>query len=1184
MPLNKRTANAIKQLFFVLKNSVLLLFFCLLPSMVWADDIFKQTVKSDKSSVVDTIWIVGDPKQIETALTACAMIFNTSSWQGAFFFAVLLAIMGMALNTVIKRNMQAFDYIIFIVLSSCLFLPKTTVHVASYYQYDASTGTPRGNADGAIETIDVGNIPIGVAWTLGITSNMMKEFTQWFDQGMQNVNQDTSFLIQGAEGYFSPLKTTLRLREAWDVPEITHNLYHIKSKCNPQGVNEALNEKGGIRAALDVPSTAKGQSISGSTVPFKFAGDIKKNIAPEELEVECPLAMTLVYHQMLAQVVDTDGKGYSKVAERLAKARSLSNSVLSGTGGDGREFTQRAKTTQTEMDALANKVLSSLGSSNAAGNKASNPQLLLDGVKNYLKANPNKLNTKATVLQSMQGYLMADSINAAEIQANIMFANLVANCLGSNDKVCLRSNNLMTNAISRASIDSAGEAGMFQHFIHHSMNILAFVYIVMSPIMMILIVAMGIRGWKLIGSYLLLAVWINSWLPLSIAITNYMLNGYESTLDNLIYSLTSNAGDPKQILSPVVMNNILNSASDMIASASSMLSMVPMVMFAFLTGSAYGLVHIAQRAGMTDKGYVDESKVATDLANHEAVNAMQMLSRNAMATSTATMSGNSPIMSLAELDNPTAMSFGTTSSLQAAHSVGEHSQTMAGENISTGLEHSLTGSDATTADKTTMSADGKIITTNVSDGTTGSDLYKHGELQQDGVSNTINKQASWNAGVSGGASVGGGGTGGAGASDGGAGGSVGGRRGIAVSGGISGGGTDIYTTSKSNTHSGGRDTTYSATASTQHSGTDMHSTGDVATVKDSFGTNTTNSVSQSTTQSTGHTNSTDYGRQTTASAVQQMGVASQLSFTAFNQGLNDANPVAVQQGFANAKTVLDNELGEGNGYSQRLEEATSPSEVYATLQRGLHSGNIHEQIAAKNALGAIYATPNAASSVGENYASLADSNTLESMDTLNKEVDTANDIRPINAKANANHNAIENPINVSDEEAKIEKQQGGIINDYRTSIAKDHSSTNQQYVEQKERSQTLQNTAEIATEATIPGVYPGINGMPEGYFDKKHHSGEYASESALKKGMFEKLDQLREQDKQSGLQHTVYNGSSNDGINLMTDSGERIPVDNTPHNEPQNSAHASCPARHTNQSGRSETGGHSTRRSQCNAC
>ena len=36
--------------------------------------------------------------------------------------------------------------------------------------------------------------------------------------------------------------------------------------------------------------------------------------------------------------------------------------------------------------------------------------------------------------------------------------------------------------------------------------------------------------------------------------------------------------------------------------------------------------------------------------------------------------------------------------------------------------------------------------------------------------------------------------------------------------------------------------------------------------------------------------------------------------------------------------------------------------------------------------------------------------------------------------------------------------------------------------------------------------------------------------------------------------HPVYRGETNDGINLMTDSGERIPVDNTPHNEPQNSA------------------------------
>ena len=91
------------------------------------------------------------------------------------------------------------------------------------------------------EVIDIGNIPIGIAWTLGITSAISKEFTKLFDTATQNVNADTTFLIQGAEGYFSPLKTALRLREAWDIPEITHNLYHIKAQCNPQGVSEALH-------------------------------------------------------------------------------------------------------------------------------------------------------------------------------------------------------------------------------------------------------------------------------------------------------------------------------------------------------------------------------------------------------------------------------------------------------------------------------------------------------------------------------------------------------------------------------------------------------------------------------------------------------------------------------------------------------------------------------------------------------------------------------------------------------------------------------------------------------------------------------------------------------------------------------------------------------------------------------
>ncbi|MBQ9183297.1 MAG: conjugal transfer protein TraG N-terminal domain-containing protein [Neisseriaceae bacterium] len=664
--------KTLKQLFFILKNSMLLLFLCLFPMLSFADDIFNQKVPpaADKNSVTNTIWIVGDNNSIASALEACAMIFHASAWRNAFIVATILLLGAMAINIVIKRNMQVFDYIVFLVISMCLFLPKTTVYVDSYYKADPDTGNMRGANEGANSAITIDNIPVGIAWPLAITSHISKSFTEMFDQGMQSVDKNNSYLIQGAEGYFSPLKSVLRLREAWDIPEISQNLENIAGKCQPRNVQNALN-KGGVRAALDSQ-----QEVGGGTVPFTFMGDEQQGTKPLTLQVECPLAMTLTYYQMLVQVTPQAGKGYSPIAERLAKSQSLSNATL---GYSGKDITVRAKLVQNEMNGLPDKILEISGKGGSS--TTTDPRSLLNATRQYLvqqlgqgdeyyAQQSTDIIYKRDVLGEIQQYLIADSINAAEIQANIVFSNLVGNCLGNGSGVCKRSNRLMTDAISRATIDSAGGAGMFQHFIHHSMNVLMFVYIIMSPIMIIVIVAMGIRGWKLMSAYLLLAVWINSWLPASVGITNYMLNGYETSLHNLVTALSASGANEKEILSPFVLSNILNGASDMIASASSMLSMVPMIMFALLSGSAYGLVQIAQRAGMTGKEYVDESKVVPEL--EEATGAAMMLQRNAQMSPTGYVSSaqleSGGLLTNAAMNDKKILSFQTTDEIGTAHS------------------------------------------------------------------------------------------------------------------------------------------------------------------------------------------------------------------------------------------------------------------------------------------------------------------------------------------------------------------------------------------------------------------------------------------------------------------------------------------------------------------------------------
>ena len=609
-----------------------------------------------KQSAVNTIWIVGDVDILASAFEATAMIFTASTFNSAVLFACLLAIGGMTISLVTQRNMQVANYIIFLVLSLCLFLPKTTVHIASYYGKDAM-GHSTGGTIGAVKTIDVSGVPVGVAWPMGIFSNVAKKFTELFETAMQPAHTKSSYLIHGAEGYFSPIKTTLRMRDAWNIPEISSNLSRMSKHClrSDSNIRKTMYENNGLYGTLVQSHEFSGDEISFST---GYAPGNPKNIPPM-IRMNCSTAAMMLYAQMLSQVHPDSTLGYSPVAERLAKSRSLNNLMLGSSGDDKtKEYHSVAKEVQGEMSSLANLLLPA---KTLTSSLPVEPKYILDNTYQFIVDRYGAHGEKASsanmwhdVQGQMQKLLIANAINSTEIQANIVFSGAVLNCLGDPDKGCVRSGLLMEEGITRARVDNSGMASMFQHFLHHSMNILAFIFIIMSPIMIVVIIAMGVRGWRLTAGYLVLVVWINSWLPVSVGITNYMLSGYENTVENLVQTLLSK-GSAKEVLSPLVLHNILNGASDMIASASSMLAMVPTIMLSVLTGSVYGMAQLAQRAGMTGKDYVDESKVAKDLDNSREIGAKEMISQAGMRSANGYVSMSEQVMSNATYNSPNSV-------------------------------------------------------------------------------------------------------------------------------------------------------------------------------------------------------------------------------------------------------------------------------------------------------------------------------------------------------------------------------------------------------------------------------------------------------------------------------------------------------------------------------------------------
>ena len=363
-----------------LNNLLGLLILWLLPLISYAAPL-QSYETGEKQSAVNTIWVVGNTEILAAAFQATAMIFSASTFNSAVLFACLLAIGGMTISLVTQRNMRVANYLIFMVLSLCLFLPKTTVHIASYYGQDA-TGSTSGGTIGAVKSIDVSGVPIGVAWPLGISSNVAKKFTELFETAMQPVSAKSSYLIQGAEGYFSPIKTTLRMREAWNVPSIMKNLTALHQYClkADSDVKTHMENDGGIKGALMISRDISGGKMIPYTTGFS-AGDPSKNPLniPEKVQVTCSTAGALLYYQMLSQVYAPKG-GYSPVAERLAKSRSLNNIILGVSGGSKDRYDAMAKEAQDDINSLAKKIVSKTGAHDTMDDPNVTYQKMLDQI------------------------------------------------------------------------------------------------------------------------------------------------------------------------------------------------------------------------------------------------------------------------------------------------------------------------------------------------------------------------------------------------------------------------------------------------------------------------------------------------------------------------------------------------------------------------------------------------------------------------------------------------------------------------------------------------------------------------------------------------------------------------------------------------------------------------------------
>lgn len=640
---------------------------------------------------ITTIWVVGDKDIIARAFNAVAMFFGDGGWMGLLQLGALVALTMMLLSVVTKRNLDPFNYILMIIIIAAFFIPKTSVYVASYY--DARGGT----TGGAVGFKKVDNIPIGVAYPLGFMSSIAKSLTERYDTVMQvtpipgTVDPQGGMLVHGAEGYFSPLKSVLRLRNQFSSPNnslLLANLANASKLCNWSNRWEDA-EKGGIFAVL---ANGKQGGMINFMFPGKNAGD-----KPIMLPVGCDVAGKTISLMMLDNVTNVQGRNYSESAIQATKSRSFANI---GIGGQQKII----ENTQKELDQLPNAIATTAGGNSISrvGGATTNPLAIIGQIRDQIMTTGSP---KSSISESMQYFAAGNAIDAAQIEANMIFSRIVQACISTGDSECIRKSWLLTEGRNRAAVDTAGEASMFQNFMGHAMNILMFIYIVMCPIIIFVIMVRGWGGVKILGAYLLFAAWINSWLPLDNAIAYYQLQNYTDRVFDLINSLTA-TGDTARIYSPSVINALFDGAQDMIASASTMMSMVPIIMLSLLSGSIYGLVQVAQRAGMTGKDYIDEDKVVPKLDESEAIGMARMLDNSSKGGPVSSENMSSHLISNADGANPGKIK------LNSSDAYGESLNEAYNATLSAVNKIGTTESTATISNEGIVSESGYVLTKN----------------------------------------------------------------------------------------------------------------------------------------------------------------------------------------------------------------------------------------------------------------------------------------------------------------------------------------------------------------------------------------------------------------------------------------------------------------------------------------
>lgn len=173
---------------------------------------------------------------------------------------------------------------------------------------------------------------------------------------------------------------------------------------------------------------------------------------------------------------------------------------------------------------------------------------------------------------------------------------------------------IVNEAVQRRNAQWQAQKSVFETSVQPFMTFMEALFYALTPVMG-LVIGLGVMGMKMIGKYLVLALWVQMWMPVMAIVNHYI---HAATAGKISSVLAAVVAEPMSITGMAQWDGIIQ---NQLAVGGMLASSVPIIALFIVSGSYYALTNVAGQ--MTGQDHIDESKAAPSTPAPVQFGAMQ---------------------------------------------------------------------------------------------------------------------------------------------------------------------------------------------------------------------------------------------------------------------------------------------------------------------------------------------------------------------------------------------------------------------------------------------------------------------------------------------------------------------------------------------------------------------------------